>query len=119
MLIAKCVHSAYFVPITKGEFCTRLIVGRQVRVLDTVLGFQADPRDIVLLRHWVRQCADCDMDSASVKRIDRNMLFSGSLSLSGFDILHLFTAAENRHAVIAQHGNEIAAMLANIKCLFQ
>ena len=51
VLITKCVDCPDFIPFTKSEFCSWLVIRVQMDVLNPVLGFQADPFDIVLRFH--------------------------------------------------------------------
>ena len=93
------------------------ILGK-VGILDTVLGLQAHPFDIVLCRHGMRHGAYGDMDGIAIYLIHRGMLFPGSLGCAGNQLLHLLAAAVDGHTLVPDHGNDVAAMLANQKCLF-
>ena len=46
--------------------------------------------------------------------IDRDMLLSGSLCRTRLDRVHFFTTAHNRNTCVPNHGDDIAAMLADI-----
>ena len=86
-MIAKGVDCPDFVPFAKSEFRSRLVIRIQMGILDPVLGFQADPFDIVFLCHWVFYGPHCDMNSISVHLINRDMLLSGSLRREAYPCL--------------------------------
>ena len=48
---------------------------------------------------------------------NRDMLLSGGFRSAGYDLVHFFTAAHDRNARIPDHGDDIAAMFADIEFL--
>ena len=86
-------------------------------ILDPVLGFQADPFDIVLLVHGMFHRPHCDMNGIAINLINRYMLLSGGFRSAGYDLVHFFTAAHNRNARVPNHSDDIAAMFADIEFL--
>jgi len=117
VLIAESIDCPDFISLTKGEFRSRLVIRIQMGILDPVLGFQADPFDIVFLCHWVLYRPHGNMNGIAVHLINRDMLLSGGFRSAGYDLVHFFTAAHNRNARIPDHGDDIAAMFADIEFL--
>jgi hypothetical protein len=118
VLITKSVDCPDFISLAKGEFGSRLVIRIQMGILDPVLGFQADPFDIVFLCHWVLYRPHGNMNGIAVHLINRDMLLSGSLCRTRLDLVHFFTTAHNRNTCVPNHGDDIAAMLADIEFLF-
>jgi hypothetical protein len=117
MLIAKCVDCPDLITVTKSELCSRLVIRVQMGILNAVLGFQTDPFDIVFLSHGMLHRPNSDMNGITVQLVNGDMLLAGSFSCSGDDFVHFFATTHNRNACIPDHGNDIAAMLADIEFL--
>jgi hypothetical protein len=118
VLITKSIHCPNFIPLANGEFRTWLVFWLQMGILNTMLGLQTDPFDIVLPVHGMLHSPNCDMNGVAVHLINGDMLFAGSFCSAGCDLVHFFSAALNWNTRIPNHGDNIATMLAYIKFLF-
>jgi hypothetical protein len=117
MLIAKGVDGAYFISVTQGKFRPWLILRGQMGILNAVFRLQANPFNIMLRGHGMGNGPYADVDNIVLYVINRNMLFSGCLCSAGNNLVHLFTAAVDRHTFVPDHGDDIATVFANIKFL--
>jgi hypothetical protein len=117
VLIAEGIDRADFVALAEGELGPGFIIRIQMGILDAMLRFQTDPFDIVFRGHGMLNRSHCDMDGIIIHIIHGGMLFSRCFGSAGCDLVHLFAATDDRNALIPNHGDDIAAVLANIKFL--
>ena len=118
MLIAKCVYCPDFVSVAERKFGLGLVLRIQMGILDSVLGFQAHPFDIVLRCHGMLRSTNGYMDSIALHLVYRDMFFPGSFCGTGNQRLHFFSATVDRNTFIPNQGDNVAAMFANQKVLF-
>ena len=105
------------IALAESEADLRLFAGMQFLALVALLGVERDPLDVVLRQHGMLHGADLDMDDAVFHRPDRDMLLHGGVGGAGNDLAHRLTAADDGNARVLDLGNDVAAMLANVKLL--
>ena len=117
MEVAVGVDRFDLVALAESEADLGLLAGVQLLTLVALLGVERDPLDIVLRQHGMLHGADLDMDDAVFHCPDRDMLLHGRVGRAGDDFAHRLTAADDGNARILDLGNDVAAMLANVKLL--
>ena len=117
MEVAVGVDRLDLVALAESEADLRLFAGMQFLALAALLGVERDPLDIVLRQHGMLHGADLDMDDAVFHRPDGDMLLHGGIGGAGNDLAHRLTAADDGNARVLDLGNDVAAMLANVKLL--
>ena len=117
MEVAVGVDRLDLVALAESEADLGLLAGVQLLTLVALLGVERDPLDVVLRQHGMLHGADLDMDDAVFHRPDGDMLLHGGIGGAGNDLAHRLTAADDGNARVLDLGNDVAAMLANVKLL--
>ena len=117
MEVAVCVDRLNLITLAECKADLGLLAGVQLLALVALLGVERDPLDIVLRQHGMLHRADLDVDDAVFHRPDRDVLFHGGIGGAGNDLAHRLAAADNRDACVLNFGNDVTAMLANVKLL--
>ena len=117
MEVAVGVDRLDLVALAESEADLGLLAGVQLLALVALLGVERDPLNIVLRQHGMLHGADLDMDDAVFHRPDGDMLLHGGIGGAGNDLAHRLTAADDGNARVLDLGNDVAAMLANVKLL--
>ena len=117
MEVAVGVDRFDFIALAESEADLRLLAGMQFLALIALLGLERYPLDVVLRQHGMLHGADLDMDDAVFHRPDRDVLLHGGVGGAGNDLAHRLTAADDGNARVLDLGNDVTAMLANIKLL--
>ena len=117
MEVTVGVDRLYFVALAEREADLRLLAGMQLLALVALLGVEGHPLNVVLWQHGMLHGADLDMDDAVLHRPDGNVLFHGGVGGAGNDLAHRLTAADDGNAHVLDLGDDVAAMLANVKLL--
>ena len=115
--VAVGIDRLDFIALAESEADLRLFDGVQFLALVALLGVERDPLDVVLRQHGMLHGADLDMDDAVFHRPDRDVLLHGGVGGAGDDLAHRLTAADDGNARVLDLGNDVAAMLANVKLL--
>ena len=115
--VAVGVDRFDLVALAESEADLGLLAGVQLLALVALLGVERDPLNIVLRQHGMLHGADLDMDDAVFHRPDGDVLFNRCIGRSGNDLAHRLTAADDGNARVLDLGNDVAAMLANVKLL--
>ena len=117
MEVAVCVDRLNLITLAECKADLGLLAGVQLLALVALLGVERDPLNIVLRQHGMLHGADLDMDDAVFHRPDGDMLLHGGIGGAGNDLAHRLTAADDGNARVLDLGNDVAAMLANVKLL--
>ena len=117
MEIAVCVDRFDLVALAESEADLRLLARVQFLTLITLFGVEGYPLDVVLRQHGMLHGADLDVDDTVFHRPDGNVLLHGGVGGTGNDFAHRLAAADDGNAAVLDLGNDIAAMLANVKLL--
>ena len=117
MEVAVCVDRLNLITLAESEADLGLLAGVQLLTLIALLGVERDPLDVVLRQHGMLHGADLDMDDADFHSPDRDVLLHGGVGGAGDDLAHGFTAADDGDACVLDLGDDVAAMLANVKLL--
>ena len=117
MEVAVGVDRFDFIALAESEADLRLFAGMQFLTLIALFGVEGHPLDVVLRQHGMLHGADLDMDDAVFHRPDGDMLLHGGIGGAGNDLAHRLTAADDGNARVLDLGNDVAAMLANVKLL--
>jgi hypothetical protein len=118
MEVAIGIDCFDLIALAESKAYLRLFAGMQFLALIALLGMERYPLDVVLRQHWVLHRANLDMDNSIFYGPNRDMFFYGSIGCAGNDLGHLFAAAYNGNTAVLNLGNDITAMLANVKLLF-
>lgn len=118
MQVAVCVHGLDLITLAKCKTDRRLIARMQQLALVALFGLQGDPLDKMFGQHGMVNRADPYRYDISLDLIYRDMFFSSSVCRAGDDFSHFLAAAHYRYTRILHLGNDIAAMIANVKFLF-
>ena len=97
----------------KGSF--RFIAGFKGSALTSVLSFNINPLNVVLLGHGMGCFADSYINGTVFFMNIRQVFFARGFSGVRNQRLHLLSAAHHRDACIANKTDQITAMAANIK----
>ena len=89
----------------------------QFLTLIALFGVEGHPLDVVLRQHGMLHGAYLDMDDAVFHCPDRDMLLHGGVGRAGDDLAHRLAAADDGNARVLDLGNDVTAMLANVKLL--
>ena len=117
MEVAVGVDCFDFIPLAESEADLGLLAGVQLLALVALLCVEGDPFDVVLRQHGMLHGADLDVDDTVFHRPDGNVLLHGGVGGTGNDFAHRLAAADDGNAAVLDLGNDIAAMLANVKLL--
>ena len=117
MEVAIGVDRFDFIALAESEADLRLLAGMQFFALIALLGLERYPLDVVLWQHGMLHGADLDMDDAVFHSPDRDVLLHGGVGGAGDDLAHRLTATDDGNARVLDLGNDVAAMLANVKLL--
>ena len=117
MEVAVGVDRLDLVALAESEADLRLFAGMQFLTLIALLGVERYPLDVVLRQHGMLHGADLDMDDAVFHCPDRDVLLHGGVGGAGNDLAHRLTAADDGNARVLDLGNDVTAMLANVKLL--
>ena len=115
--VAVGIDRLDFIALAESEADLRLFDGVQFLALVALLGVERDPLDVVLRQHGMLHGADLDMDDAVFHCPDGDMLLHGGVGGAGNDLAHRLTATDDGNARVLDLGNDVAAMLANVKLL--
>ena len=115
MEVAVGVDCFDFIPLAESEAGLGLLAGVQLLALIALLGVEGHPLDVVLRQHGMLHGADLHMDDAVFHCPDRDVLLHGGVGGAGNDLAHRLTAADDGNARVLDLGNDVAAMLANVK----
>ena len=91
--IAVCVNILHGLAGYQREFRLRFAAGSQILSLDTLIGLDGDPLDIVSLGHRMFRGTDLDKDFSIFDLIHRHMLFSRAVRGAGNQQFHGLAAA--------------------------
>jgi hypothetical protein len=83
--------------------------------LETLLGFNGDKLDVMLRRHRVRDASDYDIDRISFHGNGGHVFLIGTVGCICHELLHFFTAADDRNAGAYGVRDYVAAEVANEK----
>ena len=117
MEVAIGVDRFDLITLAERKADLRLFAGMQLLALIALLGLERYPLDVVLRQHGMLHGADLDMDDAVFHCPDRDMLLHGGVGGAGNDLAHRLTAADDGNARVLDLGNDVTAMLANVKLL--
>ena len=117
MEVAVCVDRLNLITLAECKADLGFFAGMQFLALIALLGVERDPLDVVLRQHGMLHRADLNMDDAVFHRPDGDVLFNRRVGRAGNDLAHWLTAADDGNARVLDLGNDVAAMLANIKLL--
>ena len=117
MEVAVGVDRFDFIALAEREADLGLLAGVQLLALVALLGVEGHPLDVVLRQHGMLHGADLDMDDAVFHSPDRDVLLHGGVGGAGDDLAHRLTATDDGNARVLDLGNDVAAMLANVKLL--
>ena len=117
MEVAISVDRFDLIALAEGEADLRLFAGMQLLALIALLGLERYPLDVVLRQHGMLHGADLDMDDAVFHSPDRDVLLHGGVGGAGDDLAHRLTSTDDGNARVLDLGNDVAAMLANVKLL--
>ena len=117
MEVAVGVDRLDFVALAERKADLRLLARVQFLALVALLGVEGHPLDVVLRQHGMLHGADLDMDDTVFRRPDGDMLLHGGIGGAGNDLAHRLATADDGNAAALDLGNDIAAMLANVKLL--
>ena len=117
MEVAVGVDRLDLVALAESEADLGLLAGMQLLALVALFGVEGHPLDVVLRQHGMLHGADLDMDDAVFHSPDRDVLLHGGVGGAGDDLAHRLTATDDGNARVLDLGNDVAAMLANIKLL--
>ena len=117
MEVAVGVDRLDLVALAESEADLGLFAGMQLLALIALLGVEGHPLDVVLRQHGMLHGADLDMDDAVFHSPDRDVLLHGGVGGTGDDLAHRLTATDDGNARVLDLGNDVAAMLANVKLL--
>ena len=117
MEVAVGVDRLDFVALAERKADLRLLARVQFLTLIALLGVKGHPLDVVLRQHGMLHGADLDMDDAVFHSPDRDVLLHGGIGGAGNDLAHRLATADDGNAAALDLGNDIAAMLANVKLL--
>ena len=117
MEVAVGVDRFDFIALAESEADLRLLARVQFLALVALLGVEGHPLNVVLRQHGMLHGADLDMDDAVFHSPDRDVLFHGGVGGAGDDLGHRLTAADDGDAHVLDLGDDVAAMLANVKLL--
>ena len=117
MEVAVGVDRLDFVALAERKADLRLFARVQFLTLIALFGVEGHPLDVVLRQHGMLHGADLDMDDAVFHRPDGDVLFNRCIGRSGNDLAHRLTATDDGNARVLDLGNDVAAMLANVKLL--
>ena len=117
MEVAVGVDRLDLVALAERKADLRLFAGMQFLTLIALFGVEGHPLDVVLRQHGMLHGADLDMDDAVFHRPDGDVLFNRRVGHAGNDLAHRLAAADDRSARVLDLGNDVAAMLANVKLL--
>ena len=115
--VAVGVDRFDFIALAESEADLRLFAGMQFLALVALLGVERDPLDVVLRQHGMLHGADLDMDDAVFHRPDGDVLFNRRVGRAGDDRAHRLTATDDGNARVLDLGNDVTAMLSNVKLL--
>ena len=115
--VAVGVDRFDLVALAESEADLGLLAGMQLLALVALFGVEGHPLDVVLRQHGMLHGADLDMDDAVFHSPDRDVLLHGGVGGAGDDLAHRLTATDDGNARVLDLGNDIAAMLANVKLL--
>jgi len=115
--VAVGVDRFDFIALTEREADLRLFAGMQLLTLIALLGVKGHPLNIVLRQHGMLYGADLDMNDAVFHSPDRDVLLHGGVGGTGDDLAHRLTATDDGNTRVLDLGNDVAAMLANVKLL--
>ena len=117
MEVAVGVDRLDFVALAERKADLRLFARVQFLTLVALLGVEGYPLNVVLRQHGMLYGADLDMNDAVFHSPDRDMLLHGGVGGTGDDLAHRLTATDDGNARVLDLGNDVAAMLANVKLL--
>ena len=117
MEVAVGVDRLDFVALAERKADLRLLARVQFLALVALLGVEGHPLDVVLRQHGMLYGADLDMNDAVFHSPDRDVLLHGGVGGTGDDLAHRLTATDDGNARVLDLGNDVAAMLANVKLL--
>ena len=117
MEVAVGVDRLDFVALAERKADLRLLARVQFLALVALLGVEGHPLDVVLRQHGMLYGADLDMNDAVFHSPDRDVLLHGGVGGAGNDLAHRLTATDDGNARVLDLGNDVAAMLANVKLL--
>jgi len=115
--VAVGVDRFDFVALAERKADLRLLARVQFLALVALLGVEGHPLDVVLRQHGMLYGADLDMNDAVFHSPDRDVLLHGGVGGTGDDLAHRLTATDDGNARVLDLGNDVAAMLANVKLL--
>ena len=117
MEVAVGVDRLDLVALAERKADLWLFAGMQFLALVALLGVERDPLDVVLRQHGMLHGANLDMDDAVFHCPDRDVLLHGSVGGARNDLAHRLAAADDGDAHVLDLGNDVTAMLANVKLL--
>jgi len=115
--VAVGVDRLDFVALAERKADLRLFARVQFLTLIALFGVEGHPLDVVLRQHGMLYGADLDMNDAVFHSPDRDVLLHGGVGGTGDDLAHRLTATDDGNTRVLDLGNDVAAMLANVKLL--
>ena len=116
--VAVGVDGFDLVALADGEADLGRFAGLQGLALVALPGLQGDPLNVVLREHGMLDGADGNGDGVAFHLINRHMLLQRCVGRAGDDLGHFLTAAHDGDPTVFDHGDDVAAMLADVKFLF-
>ena len=117
MEVAVGVDRFDLVALAESKADLGFLARMQFLALVALLGVEGHPLNVVLRQHGMLHGADLDMDDAVFHCPDRDVLLHGGVGGAGNDLAHRLTATDDGNARVLDLGNDVAAMLANVKLL--
>ena len=105
------------IALAESEADLRFFAGMQFLTLIALIGLERYPFDVVLRQHGMLHRANLDMNDAVFHRPDRDVFLHGGIGGARNDLAHRLAAADYRDACVLNFGNDVTAMLANVKLL--
>lgn len=116
MKVAVSVCSDNTCTLYKSKYCFGLVTGMKFCDLDACICLKNYVRDIMLSCHGMLYGTNGNSDDAVLCLHYGNMLLYCSVSRGRDKLLHLLTATYYRNIRVHDLDDDIAAMLATIKC---
>jgi len=115
--VAVGVDRFDLVALAESEADLGLLAGMQFLALVALLGVEGHPLDVVLRQHGMLHGADLDMDDAVFHRPDGTCFSTAASVVPGMISLIGSPQQMTGTTCVLDFGNDVAAMLANVKLL--
>ena len=118
MQVAVCQNSFNFVAFADREACFRSFARFQSFALVAALSLECDPFDEMFLKHRMLYRTYCHTYNIVFDFIYRHVFFDCSISCTGNEFLHRFSAADDWHSGFLYYSYYLSAMRTAIKFHF-